>query len=134
MRRFLQYHAWQVSPKLLKRMKQRGRQEKPGFNSGRFQLMGPLSRNAGVTTTQLVNYPGSHYANPIFSWKDPIAVSAIEFMKSSVLGQRYKNNIFIGDYNNGNLYYFEVNNTRTGIKLDPTEQQVFGLSDIEPIP
>jgi glucose/arabinose dehydrogenase len=103
---------------------------KPGFNSGWIQLMGPLSRNPGVTTSQLVNYPGSYYANPIFSWKDPVAVTAIEFMKSSVLGQKYKNNIFVGDYNNGNLYYFEVNNTRTGIKLDPTEQQVFGLSDI----
>ena len=103
---------------------------KPGFNSGWIQLMGPLSRNVGVTTNQLVNYPRSHYANPIFSWKDPVAVTAIEFMKSSVLGQRYKNNIFVGDYNNGNLYYFQVNNTRTGIKLDPTEQQVFGLSDL----
>ena len=52
-------------------------------------------------------------------------------MKSSVLGQNYKNNIFVGDYNNnGNLYYFEVSNTRTGIKLDPTEQQVFGLPDL----
>jgi aldose sugar dehydrogenase len=54
---------------------------KPGFNSGWIQLMGPLSRNAGVTTSQLVNYPGSHYANPIFSWKDPVAVTAIEFSK-----------------------------------------------------
>ena len=37
-------------------------------------------------------------------------------MKSSALGQEYKNNIFVGDYNNANLYYFEVNSTRTGIK------------------
>jgi glucose/arabinose dehydrogenase len=37
-------------------------------------------------------------------------------MKSSVLGQKYKNNIFVGDYNNGNLYYFELNSTRTGMK------------------
>ena len=91
--------------------------------------MGPLSRNVGVITSQLVNYPCSHYANPVFSWKDDVAVTAIEFMKSSVpasvRGQKYKNNIFVGDYNNGNLYNFDVNNTRTGIKLDPTEQQVF---------
>jgi hypothetical protein len=37
-------------------------------------------------------------------------------MKSSALRQKYKNNIFVGDYNNGNLYYFELNSTRTGIK------------------
>jgi glucose/arabinose dehydrogenase len=103
---------------------------KPGFNSGWTQIMGPLSRNEGVSTDQLVNYPSSHYANPTFSWKDPVAVTAIEFMRSSMLGQKYKNNIFVGDYNNGNLYYFEVNSTRTGIKLDTTEQQIFGLSGL----
>ena len=45
-------------------------------------------------------------------------------MKSSALGQKYKNNIFVGDYNNGNLYYLEVNSTRTGIK------QQAGLSSL----
>ena len=89
---------------------------KPGFNSGWIQVMGPLSRNAGVSTDQLVNFPGSHYADPVFSWKNPVAVTDIEFMKSSMLGEKYKNNIFVGDYNNGNLYYFELNSTRTGIK------------------
>ena len=89
---------------------------KPGFNSGWIQVMGPLSRNAGVSTDQLVNFPGSHYADPVFSWKNPVAVTDIEFIKSSMLGEKYKNNIFVGDYNNGNLYYFELNSTRTGIK------------------
>jgi glucose/arabinose dehydrogenase len=89
---------------------------KPGFNSGWIQVMGPLSRNAGVSTDQLVNFPGSHYADPVFSWKNPVAVTDIEFMKSSMLGEKYKNNIFVGDYNNGNLYYFELNSKRTGIQ------------------
>jgi hypothetical protein len=34
---------------------------KPSFNSGWIQIIGPLSRNVGVTTSQLVNYPCSHY-------------------------------------------------------------------------
>jgi aldose sugar dehydrogenase len=90
---------------------------KPGFNSGWIKVMGPLSRNTGVNIAdELVNYPASHYADPVFSWKNSVAVTGIEFMKSSVLGQKYKNNIFVGDYNNGNLYYFEVNRTRIGIK------------------
>ena len=90
---------------------------KPGFNSGWIKVMGPLSRNADVNIAdQLVNHPGSHYADPVFSWKNSVAVTDIEFMKSSALGEKYKNNIFVGDYNNGNLYYFEVNSTRTGIK------------------
>src|SRR5204863_3430064 len=37
---------------------------KPGFNSGWIQVMGPLSRNPGISIDQLVNYPGSHYVNP----------------------------------------------------------------------
>jgi aldose sugar dehydrogenase len=102
---------------------------KPGFNSGWIQVMGPLSRTAGINTDQLVNFPGSHYADPVFSWKNPVAVTDIEFMKSSVLGEKYKNNIFVGDYNNGNLYYFEVNSTRTGIKLDLSQKQA-GLSGL----
>jgi glucose/arabinose dehydrogenase len=102
---------------------------KPGFNSGWIQVMGPLSKNAGVSTDQLVNFPGSHYADPVLSWKNPVAVTDIEFMKSSVLGEKYKNNIFVGDYNNGNLYYFEVNSTRTGIKLNLSQQQT-GLSGL----
>ena len=102
---------------------------KPGFNSGWTQIMGPLSRNTGFMIGQLVNFPHSHYADPVFSWKNPVAVTDIEFMKSSVLGEKYKNNIFVGDYNNGNLYYFEVNSTRTGINLDINQEKI-GLSSL----
>ena len=35
------------------------------------------------------------------------------------LGTKYRNNIFVGDINYGNLYYFEVNDSRTGIEIDP---------------
>lgn len=95
---------------------------KPGFNGGWIKITGPLSRNPNIDISQLVNYPGSHYADPIFSWKDPVAVTGIEFMKSSSIGEKYKDNIFVGDYNNGNLYYFEVNDTRTGVK-NPMDQE-----------
>jgi aldose sugar dehydrogenase len=110
---------------------------KPGFNSGWIQVMGPLSRNPGISTDQLVNYPGSHYANPrshtgfvnpAFSWYTPVAVTDIEFMKSSMLGEKYRNNVFVGDDSNGNLYYFEVNSTRTGFKFSPITQP--GLADL----
>ena len=110
---------------------------KPGFNSGWIQVMGPLSRNPGISTDQLVNYPGSHYANPrshtgfvnpAFSWYTPVAVTDIEFMKSSMLGEKYRNNVFVGDDSNGNLYYFEVNSTRTGFKFNSITQP--GLADL----
>jgi glucose/arabinose dehydrogenase len=103
---------------------------KPGFNSGWIQVMGPISRNTGVTEGQLVNFPGSHYSDPVFSWRNPVAVTDIEFMKSSKLGANYQNNIFVGDNNNGNLYFFKVNKDRIGIDLDDSTQQSAGLSDL----
>jgi aldose sugar dehydrogenase len=44
------------------------------------------------------------------------------------LEKNYTNNIFIGDINNGNLYYLEVNKTRTGLTFNPNTQP--GLSDM----
>ena len=50
-------------------------------------------------------------------------------MKSSKLGANYQNNIFIGDNNNGNFYFFKLNKDRTGIEIDDIQQSA-GLSDL----
>jgi aldose sugar dehydrogenase len=89
--------------------------------------MGPISLS-GDTEDDLVNYPGSQYADPKFSWAESVAPTDIEFFSSSNLGTKYANNIFVGDITNGNLYFFEVNENRDGISLDTTQQQS-GLSD-----
>ncbi|MDP9288410.1 MAG: PQQ-dependent sugar dehydrogenase [Thermoproteota archaeon] len=87
---------------------------KPGFNSGWSEIMGPLARNniSDISKGDLVNFPRSYYSEPVFSWYHPIGVTDIEFLKSSKLGDKYKNNIFVGDINNGNLYYFQLNGCR----------------------
>ena len=100
---------------------------RPGFNSGWQTVMGPISLS-GDTKDDLVNYPGSQYADPKFSWAESVAPTDIEFFSSSNLGTKYANNIFVGDITNGNLYFFEVNENRDGISLDTTQQQS-GLSD-----
>jgi glucose/arabinose dehydrogenase len=68
----------------------------------------------------LVNFlDSSSYANPVFNWRGPVGVTDIEFYDSDKkLGDNYSNNIFVGDYNNGHLYFFEVNETRSGIKFE----------------
>jgi aldose sugar dehydrogenase len=101
---------------------------RPGFNSGWKIIMGPISRNEGVSVDQLVNFPGSKYADPVISWKKTPAITGIEFLKSSKLGQKYLNNVFVGDYKNGDLYYFEVNSQRNGFKFDNATQA--GLADL----
>jgi len=74
----------------------------PGFNSGWGKVMGPIARE-GITTEDLVQFQGSHYADPVFSWLPSQGVTDIEIFNSSSLGERYAYNMFVGDINNGNL-------------------------------
>jgi glucose/arabinose dehydrogenase len=90
---------------------------KPGFNSGWELVMGPIDRR-GLTVNDLVQLEGSHYADPVFSWRQSQGVTDIEFLHSARLGDKYANNVFVGDFNNGNLYFFTLNTDRTGIDLD----------------
>ena len=101
---------------------------KPGFNSGWKLVMGPLSRNE-ISQNDLVNLPGSKYADPVFSWTDSLGITDLEFFNSSKLGQKYTNNIFVGDITKGNLYFFEVNQNRNGLKFDVGNNSN-GLSDL----
>lgn len=88
----------------------------PGFNSGWELVMGPIDRT-GVTTDNLVQFEGSYYADPVFSWRQSQGVTDIEFLNSTKLGDKYAYNVFVGDINNGNLYFFMVNENRTGLDL-----------------
>jgi glucose/arabinose dehydrogenase len=87
----------------------------PGFNSGWHKIMGPLARNDEFKISELVMFNGSHYSDPVFSWRIPIGITDIEFFNSSSLGKKYSNNVFVGDINNGNLYFFKVNDSRSGM-------------------
>jgi glucose/arabinose dehydrogenase len=98
----------------------------PGFNSGWQQVMGPLERNEGNTVEDLVQFQGSHYADPVFSWLRSEGVTDMEIFNSSTLGERYDYNMFVGDINNGNLYFFTINSNRTGLDLGG----IAGLEDL----
>ncbi len=89
----------------------------PGFNSGWRKLMGPMERSI-VAESDLVSFEGAHYQDPAFSWRDSVGVTDIEFFNSGKLGKKYENNIFVGDINNGNLYFFGVNEERNGLVLE----------------
>lgn len=92
----------------------------PGFNSGWHKVMGPIAR-ANATLDDLYIFDGAAYQDPVFSWRVPVGVTDIEFFSSSELGEKYQNNIFVGDINNGNLYFFRVNGDRTGLELGHPE-------------
>ncbi|MEM2141383.1 PQQ-dependent sugar dehydrogenase [Nitrososphaera sp.] len=102
----------------------------PGFNSGWERVMGPISRTS-ADEGDLVMFEGAHYADPLFSWREPVGVTDMEFLNSTLLGERYENNIFAGDINNGNLYYFEVNEERDGLVLGGALSDLVADSDSE---
>ena len=98
----------------------------PGFNSGWNRVMGPIGREAATAAENLVQFQGSHYADPVFSWLRSEGVTDIEIFNSSSLGERYAYNMFVGDINNGNLYFFTINSNRTGLELGG----IAGLEDL----
>jgi glucose/arabinose dehydrogenase len=99
---------------------------RPGFNSGWTQVMGPLERTNGKSIADLVNLEGSEYSDPVFSWGQSTGITDIEFLNSTRLGESFSGNIFVGDANHGNLYYFTPNSDRTGLDLESDE----GLEDL----
>src|SRR5919108_3529657 len=105
----------------------------PGFNSGWKQVMGPIAANPGVSESSLVNFPGSQYADPVFSWSESRGVTDIEFFNSTAFGPSYQNGIFVGDITTGTLFYFEPNADRTGIALqsNPLLTDLIANSDEE---
>jgi glucose/arabinose dehydrogenase len=92
---------------------------RPGFNSGWATVMGPIESSNVTSQNELVNFLGSSsYADPVFSWGRAVGVTDIEFYDSDKLGNDYTNNIFVGDANNGDLYFFEVNEDRSGLQFE----------------
>ena len=103
---------------------------KPGFNSGWSKVQG-FWKNRGATggelalnpTSLLVNIDGAgRYSSPEFTWFNntgpTIGVTAIKFLNSDKLGKQYQNDIFVADYHAGNIYHFDLNQSRTGLALN----------------
>ena len=79
------------------------------FNSGWAKIQGPSN---GKLLPQLPNYEEYEYSEPEFSWELPIGVTAIEFPNSKMF-EKYENFVFVADVNNGNIYKFKLDDTRT---------------------
>jgi glucose/arabinose dehydrogenase len=88
----------------------------PGFNSGWRSIMGPAASADEIKELVFLS-PNSNYSDPEISWLEPIAITDIEFINSTNLGPEYTNNILVGDNNNGNLYFFKLNDQRDGLEI-----------------
>ena len=118
----------------------------PGFNSGWAQVQGFWTpngdigdENAGAINlhpSNLVDFGGKgKYRSPEFTWFQTVAPTALKFLNSAKLGKQYQNDMFVGDSNNGNLYDFKLNQSRTGLDLNGTLSNKIAntVQDCQPI-
>jgi aldose sugar dehydrogenase len=114
----------------------------PGFNSGWGQVMGIWERGGGdpregestIASEQpqtLVELSGiGRYQPPKLAWLYTIGLTAIEFLDSDKYGNGFKNDMFVGDIHNGNIYHFKLNEGRTELILtDPLADKVADTDD-----
>jgi glucose/arabinose dehydrogenase len=112
---------------------------KPGFNSGWEYMHGIWEQDEGnpgniVTNPadNLVNFDGKgKYSDPELTWFQPrIGLTALKFLTSDKLGEQYENDMFVGDWNNGRLYHFDLNQNRTELYLkQPLEDRIADTPD-----
>jgi aldose sugar dehydrogenase len=89
----------------------------PGFNSGAHVIEGMATKSD--EHDNLVDFDGKgKYSDPEFVWTIPVAPTAIKFFKSDKFGEAYKNDMFVADWNNGNIYHFELNYNRSELVLN----------------
>ena len=108
---------------------------KSGFNSGWMHVMGPVDRdNPDINGIQTVTPPFENfiYSDPEFSFERPVAVTAIEFPDGDSF-EKYSDWLFVGDYNNGRIYKFQLNSDRTGFIFSNPELSDLVLDDNDEI-
>jgi glucose/arabinose dehydrogenase len=94
----------------------------PGFNSGWKIIPGGLSSNEVDIEKDLVDFSGrGKYSDPEFTWDYTVAPTDMIFLNSDKYGTLYVNDIFLGDYNNGYIYHFDLDEKRTGLSVDAIE-------------
>jgi aldose sugar dehydrogenase len=116
----------------------------PGFNSGWGRVQGfwevinperrdpPNIKNIILKPNNLFDFGGrGNYSSPEFTWEDAVGITAITFLSSEKYGNQYENDIIIGDFNNGNLYRFDLVENRTALDLHgPLADKVANGEDV----
>ena len=124
-----------------------------GANSGWWQLMGPserfdeyrelevasedgtdvaeyppdqLAASADEALGRLVEYEGSQFVEPVFSWRFPPAVTSIGFVADDALGESSTNTAWLGTVLTDSIYRYPLAEDGSGFDFGDDE----GLSDL----
>ena len=102
----------------------------PGFNGGWKQVTGLAPPDFNMSG--LVNFNGKgKYSNPEFVWNNTVSPTSLLFFDSDNFGADYKNDMFIGDYEFGRIYHFELNSGRNALLLGDSLVDKEANSDLE---
>lgn len=89
----------------------------PGFNGGWKDVTGLAPSNFNYS--QLVTFDGrGRYSDPEFVWNNTVSPTALLFFNSEGFGPDYKNDMFVGDYEYGRIYHFDLNAERNALYLN----------------
>lgn len=103
---------------------------RPGSNSGWVKILGFWAVNTGnffderyqateANPENLVTFDGfGKITQPQFVWNDTVGVTDITFLDSDIYGLQLQNDLLVADYNNGNIYHFDLNKDRSGLLLE----------------
>ena len=109
----------------------------PGFNGGWRQGLGLSTeyenfKNKEFDKNKLINFNGKGtYYEPVFTWVDTVAPTAIAFINSKIFGEEYENDLLVGSVKQGRIFHFNLNETRTGLDLPPSGKLVDKMADVD---
>ena len=112
---------------------------KPGFNGGWSKVQGwwePKNETAGNVFhdfEELVDFNSKgEYSSPEFV-SYTIGLTDLTFFNSDKLGQKYENDMFVGDFHNGTIYHFDLAKNRTDLSFTkPLDDKIVnGYNELE---
>ena len=89
------------------------------FNSGWAVIQGPSYEKS---LPKISEYSEYSYSEPEFSWEIPVGVTAIEFPNSNDF-LKYQDYLFVADTNNGIIYKFKLDESRTKFEFNSPHLQ-----------
>jgi aldose sugar dehydrogenase len=109
----------------------------PGFNGGWRQGLGLSSeyenfKNKEFDKSKFILFDGKGtYYDPVFTWVDTVAPTAITFINSKIFSEEYENDLLIGSVKQGRIFHFDLNETRIGLDLSSSGELVDKMANVD---
>ena len=83
-----------------------------------WKLTNGASERGNFDASKLVTFNGKgKYSDPKFVWSVPVGATSLVFLNCDKFGEKYKNDLFIPDIDNGKIYHFDLTADRNSLVL-----------------